>query len=95
MVDDNTYITSTSQAVENKTMTSLLCMDKKEWDSDIVKDIFNIRDQECILKTTLQVSNDEELSSEDYRIQVNIWSRVHANSCNLKEEWSTEDADNI
>lgn len=56
---DNPYITSNTQGMEDKNVASLFCMDKKEWDIDVVKDMFNERNQECILNIPLNASSDE------------------------------------
>lgn len=55
------YITSTTQGLEDKKVKSLFCTDRKEWDGDIIRDIFNIRDQEHILKTQLYETNNEDV----------------------------------
>lgn len=60
MVDDNLFITSNSQALENKTVESLFCLEKKEWDTGFIRDIFNERDQACILNIPLKLSNNDD-----------------------------------
>lgn len=49
----NPFITTASQSIENTTVKSLMCVDKKEWDMEVVCDIFNVRDQNCILNIHL------------------------------------------
>lgn len=60
MGDENPFISIVSPAIENKTMDALFCTERKKWDEEIVKDIFNPRDQECIFSTTLTDSNVED-----------------------------------
>lgn len=59
--DDHPFITSNNQAIEHKTVASLLCTDRKQWDVDLVEDIFNRRDRDCILNTPLQPSNNDDI----------------------------------
>lgn len=47
--DNNPFITTVSTMVENKNLSSPFCTDKKDWDIDISKDVFNSRDQNCIM----------------------------------------------
>lgn len=41
-------------------MDSLLCADRKCWDVDLIRDVFNERDQQCILNT----KPEEEMSQD-------------------------------
>lgn len=62
LVDNNNpYITTASPAIEKTTVNSLICVDKKEWDVDLICDIFNERDQRCILNVPLKESSCEDL----------------------------------
>ncbi|XP_074356169.1 putative mitochondrial protein AtMg00310 [Apium graveolens] len=57
MGDENPFISTVSPAIKKKTVDALFCTERKMWDEEIVKDIFNPRDQECIFSTTL---NEED-----------------------------------
>lgn len=39
---------------------SLICIDKKEWDLEVVKDVRNERDKKCVLAVPLSESNWED-----------------------------------
>lgn len=52
--ENNPYITSTSPTFEDNSVGSLTCINEKRWDEDIVRYLFNIRDQQCILNTPLK-----------------------------------------
>lgn len=47
--ENDPYITTVSQSIENSCVASLFCMDMKDWDVEVVMDVFNVRDQESIL----------------------------------------------
>lgn len=47
--DDNPYITSESQTLARNNVAFLICVDRRDWDKDIIRDLFNERDQQCIL----------------------------------------------
>lgn len=55
--DNNPYITTRSPAIDNQTVSSLFCTDRKEWEVDIIKDVFNERDQQSILNIRLDDSS--------------------------------------
>ena len=58
--EDNPYITSSGMVLENNTVASLMFTDKKEWDIDVIKDLFNDRDQSCILSIPVAADNDDD-----------------------------------
>lgn len=41
-------------------MASLMCTDRKEWDIDVIKNLFNDRDKRCILNIPVGVDNSED-----------------------------------
>lgn len=47
--------------VEDNTVASLMCTDYKVWDIDLVKDLFNDRDQKCILSLNVDSDNTEDV----------------------------------
>lgn len=49
----NPYITSVSPAFENQTVSSLMIPGIRAWDVDVVRDLFNDRDQGCIERIIL------------------------------------------
>lgn len=58
---DHPYITSDEQGIKDKNVASLFCMDKKESYIDMIRDMFDDRGQNCILKISLNVSNNEDV----------------------------------
>lgn len=52
--DDNPFITIVSQSIENNNVTSLMCVDRRDWNVEVIRDIFNERDQEYILDILLK-----------------------------------------
>lgn len=60
MDEENPFITTESQSIVDEKVNSLMCNDRKEWDADIIRDIFDERDQECILNVKLDESCEED-----------------------------------
>ena len=56
----NPFITTISPVIDEVNVTSLLCTDNKEWDVDVIKDVFNSRDQRSILEVQLDDANEED-----------------------------------
>lgn len=52
--DDNPYITSVSQAFDSNMVSSLMKVNQRGWDEEIIRDLFNERDQQCILNLTIR-----------------------------------------
>lgn len=48
--EDDPYITSESPIFENNTVASLMCSNSRDWEDEIIRDLFNERDQQCILR---------------------------------------------
>ncbi|KAL8098853.1 hypothetical protein AgCh_031539 [Apium graveolens] len=60
-VADNPYITTVSPAIDHNYVSSLMCVDRREWDIDVIKDIFNNRDQQRILDVHLDAASHEDV----------------------------------
>lgn len=56
LVQENPFITSPLEPLQNKTVASLICTDKKEWDI-VITNVLNERDQKCVLNIPLSNSN--------------------------------------
>lgn len=56
----NPFISTISPVIDNINVASLLCTDKKAWDAEVIKDVFNNRDQQRILEVKLDASNEED-----------------------------------
>lgn len=65
--EDNPFITSELQGLEQATVASLMSMDGQGWDADIIADLFNARDQRCILNIQLggEIVSDRLFWHED------------------------------
>ncbi|XP_074373929.1 uncharacterized protein LOC141714300 [Apium graveolens] len=59
--DHHPYVSTVSQTLENKCVNSLMKIGIKEWDLDIIKDVFNNRDQKLISDIDLQESGDKDM----------------------------------
>lgn len=55
------FITTVSHSVDNRCVASLFCMDRKEWDVEVVRDVFNMRDQECIFDMIIEEDLEEDV----------------------------------
>lgn len=60
-VEDNPYITTVSPAIDHNYVSSLMCVDRREWDIDVIRDIFNNRDQQRILDVHLDAASHEDV----------------------------------
>lgn len=58
--EQNLYITPNSSSHVNNKVNSLMCLNRKEWDRNIIQDLFNERDQQCILNVPLLENNTED-----------------------------------
>lgn len=60
LIDDhNPFITSDVQGLENHKVSALMSMDHRGWDEEILRDLFNTRDQQCIRRITLTDNREE------------------------------------
>lgn len=61
LTDENDpYIRTVSEAIEGRNVVSLMCINRREWETDIIRDIFEERDHECILNTRIHDNNRED-----------------------------------
>ncbi|XP_062100181.1 uncharacterized protein LOC133806062 [Humulus lupulus] len=58
---DNPWVTSVHPALIGAKVSSLLLVDSREWDVDLLKDLFNDRDLRCIL--SIPLSNNRPMDS--------------------------------
>lgn len=56
----NPYISSTSPSFEDNSVDALMVPNERRWDEDIIRDLFNERDQQCILNTPIRQSQAED-----------------------------------
>lgn len=57
---ENPCFTSNPDPFQGRTVDSLFCVDKREWDSEVISDVLNERDQECVLAIPLAVADQED-----------------------------------
>lgn len=58
--DNNPFITSNVQGLENRKVSALMAMEYRGWDEEVLRDMFNIRDQQYIRRIPLSVNNNED-----------------------------------
>lgn len=90
------YISTDSEAVEGRKVVSLMCVDRREWEVDIIRDIFNGRDQEAILNTRINVNNT--VDTMYWRLESSGIYSVRSAYKFLqmqKERWAINDSNNI
>lgn len=58
--DDNPYIFSEQTALQGVMVKNLMQVDVREWDLDLIEDMFNTRDKELILSIPLGDSAAED-----------------------------------
>ncbi|KAL8092159.1 hypothetical protein AgCh_034453, partial [Apium graveolens] len=56
----NPFITSNIQPLQNQVVASLIKVGAKEWDLEVVADVLNERDQNCVLAVPISNSNQED-----------------------------------
>lgn len=59
LVNDNPYITSPSEPLQDKTVVSLMCTGSKEWDFEVVSDVLNERDRDLMMDILLTNCDDK------------------------------------
>ncbi|XP_074374476.1 uncharacterized protein LOC141714880 [Apium graveolens] len=57
---ENPYISTVSPALNDQKVVALFSTDTKEWDMDLVADIFNTRDFNCIMNTKVERDLDRD-----------------------------------
>lgn len=60
MTTESPCITSEPDPLQNHTVTSLMCMERKEWDTEVLADVLNERDRSCVLAIPLSNSRTED-----------------------------------
>lgn len=57
---DDPYISSTTQGLQSARVESIMNMDSKSWDVELISDMFNDRDIHCILNIPLKDDLNED-----------------------------------
>ncbi|KAL8124124.1 hypothetical protein AgCh_011939 [Apium graveolens] len=58
--EHNPYITSSAQGLENFKVSALMSMEHRGWDEEILVDMFNAHDQQCIRRIQLPENSNED-----------------------------------
>lgn len=58
---EHPFITSRSPALANQMVNSLTKVESKEWDMEVITDLFNVRDQMLILGIPLSSRKEEDI----------------------------------
>ncbi|XP_074363465.1 uncharacterized protein LOC141704019 [Apium graveolens] len=67
--DHNPFITSDSPALANNKVSSIMSMEHRGWDDEILKDLFNNRDQECIRSVLLNEEYEKYAQSSLFSVR--------------------------
>lgn len=76
--DHNPFITSDSPALANNKVSSIMSMEHRGWDDEILKDLFNDRDQDCIRSVPL---------NEDMRQYRIYWSKESSGEYSVRSAY--------
>ncbi|XP_074352931.1 uncharacterized protein LOC141692091 [Apium graveolens] len=60
LTEVNPFITSNIQPLQNQVVASLMKVGAKEWDLEVVADVLNERDQNCVLAVPISNSNQKD-----------------------------------
>ncbi|XP_074374335.1 uncharacterized protein LOC141714732 [Apium graveolens] len=58
---ENPFTSTVSPALTNQTVFSLFCTGTKDWDMDVINDIFDDRDKLCIVNTRVEQDLDKDI----------------------------------
>lgn len=58
--DANPFITSSLEPLQGKTVANLMCLDSKEWDVEVIRDVLNERDQALVLAIHIAASSCDD-----------------------------------
>lgn len=76
----NPMVTSDAQALQPQKVHSLLKFDRQEWDVDLIRDLFNSKDQQQILKIPL---------SEDNTVDEIFWNNDASGNYSVRSAYKT------
>ena len=57
----NRFVETNHQDLKGHKVCFLFCLDRKVWDGDVIRDMFNERDQECIFNTPVEDSINRDV----------------------------------
>lgn len=88
----NAYVRTEVQSLEQATVAQLLSADGDQWDNETIEDLFNLRDQQCILNTMVGENSEEDVLSwnEDLSGEYTVKSAYQMLQ-RQKGLWSTTD----
>ncbi|KAL8146376.1 hypothetical protein AgCh_004207 [Apium graveolens] len=96
MEEDNPFVTTSSQSLEDKTVKDFLIAGKNQWDVNLVREHFNERDQGCILNISLNSSSSEDMIYWRFE-ESGLYSvkSAHKHLQVQKRQWTIEDNSSI
>ena len=59
--DSKPFITSNVQGLENHKVSAIMATEYKGWDEEILRDLFNTMDQQCIWRINLSENSNEDV----------------------------------
>ncbi|XP_074360374.1 uncharacterized protein LOC141700535 [Apium graveolens] len=59
--DNNPFITSDIRGLENHKVSALMVNNQREWDEEILRDMFNDRDHQCIRRIRPNVNENDDV----------------------------------
>lgn len=71
---ENPYITKISPSLSNQKVVSFFCTGTKNWDTDLIANVFNTRDQTCIMNTKVEM----DLEKGCFVLEVRKLRSVHS-----------------
>ncbi|KAL8147598.1 hypothetical protein AgCh_005064 [Apium graveolens] len=98
---ENAFVTTVSPSIINQKISSLMCAGTRNWDWEVIADIFNNRDQESIQATIIEEEFDSDMLQWDWditgqytvksaynllQVQKGAWV-VHDNDSSCKALW--------
>lgn len=92
----NLYVETENQGLENQKVSSLLCMDRREWYVELLRDMFTVRDQNFVLNTKLEAESRRDVV---YWEKESTWMYYVKSAYKLiqsmKGHWHTSNIDEI
>lgn len=89
---ENPYITSDSVALQGNAVDSLLCMDKRAWDMEVIGHVLNNRDLEAI--SAIPLPTTEQVDKIYWRLEESGVYSVKSAYRLFQDQKSSRDAEN-
>ena len=91
---ENAFVTTVSPSIVNQKVSSLMCTGTRNWDWEVIADIFNNRDQESIQATIIEEELDSDMLQWDWDITGQYTVKSAYNLLQVqKGAWTVHDDD--